>query len=141
MASRCSKCREMGHNSRSCKRDSFMAEEMKRSYADALRLATTANKQRTRLILLGDLPDEGITTQVIDSRDHNGNVSFLTHDVVPRNFVRVVQNNTNNEQPVFNNKKKFPKSLVKIQELLFENSQDIPDGLYKELMDALIIKG
>ena len=80
---------------------------MKKSYAHALSLATRENKERARLILTGDLPDEGITTQVIDSRDHNGNVSFLTHDVVPRNFVRVVQNNTNNEQPVFNNKKNF----------------------------------
>jgi len=29
---------------------------------------------------------------------------------------------------------------VKIQEILFENAQQIPDGLYKELMDALMIR-
>ncbi len=29
----------------------------------------------------------------------------------------------------------------KIQEILFENAQKIPDGLYKELMDALVIRG
>jgi hypothetical protein len=29
----------------------------------------------------------------------------------------------------------------KIQEILFENAQSIPDGLYKELMDALVLRG
>jgi hypothetical protein len=43
-------------------------------------------------------------------------------------------------QPVSNTTKQVPKSLVKIQEILFDNSQDLPDGLYKQLMDALIIK-
>ena len=28
----------------------------------------------------------------------------------------------------------------KVQEILFENAQKIPDGLYKELMDALVIR-
>jgi hypothetical protein len=30
---------------------------------------------------------------------------------------------------------------VKIQEILFEHCQEIPEGLYKELMDALVIRG
>ena len=30
---------------------------------------------------------------------------------------------------------------VKIQEILFENGQQIPDGLYKQLMDALVLRG
>ena len=32
------------------------------------------------------------------------------------------------------------KSQLKIQEILFDNSDKIPEGLYKELMDALVIK-
>jgi len=32
------------------------------------------------------------------------------------------------------------KSQVKIQEILFDNSEKIPEGLYKDLMDALVIK-
>ena len=32
------------------------------------------------------------------------------------------------------------KSQIKIQELLFDNSEKIPEGLYKDLMDALVIK-
>lgn len=30
---------------------------------------------------------------------------------------------------------------VKIQEILFDHCQEIPDGLYKQLMDALVIRG
>ena len=29
----------------------------------------------------------------------------------------------------------------KVQEILFDRCQEIPDGLYKELMDALVIRG
>jgi hypothetical protein len=29
----------------------------------------------------------------------------------------------------------------KIQEILFDNAHKLPDGLYKELMDALVIRG
>lgn len=28
-----------------------------------------------------------------------------------------------------------------VQDILFENSEKIPDGLYKQLMDALVIRG
>lgn len=30
---------------------------------------------------------------------------------------------------------------VKLQEILFDRCQEIPEGLYKELMDALVIRG
>lgn len=30
---------------------------------------------------------------------------------------------------------------VKIQEILFDHCQEIPDGLYKQLMDALVLRG
>lgn len=34
---------------------------------------------------------------------------------------------------------KWKRRVFKIQEVVFENSKDIPDGLYKKLMDALVI--
>ena len=36
-------------------------------------------------------------------------------------------------------RKKPTPSEIKIQEILFENCTEIPDGLYKQLMDALVI--
>tara|TARA_B110000902_G_scaffold236741_1_gene283152 strand:- start:351 stop:872 length:522 start_codon:yes stop_codon:yes gene_type:complete len=136
MFSRCSKCREMGHNSRGCKRASWEAAEMKISYARVAKVALEANKQRVRAVAQGDASQVGIMTEVIDVRGRDGDVTFMTHDVVTAP-VRPVQP----VQPVTNVAKKVPNSLVKIQEILFDNSQDLPDGLYKQLMDALVIKG
>jgi len=136
MYSRCSKCREMGHNSRGCKRDSWDAEEMKISYARVAKVALEANKQRVRAVAQGDESQVGIMTEVIDVRGRDGDVTFMTHDVVTAP-VRPVQP----VRPVANVAKKVPNSLVKIQELVFDHATELPDGLYKQLMDALVIKG
>lgn len=137
MTTRCSYCREMGHNSRGCNKASWEAAEMKVSYARVANLAIRANKQRLLAITQGDLSERSVKTVVIDSRDHEGRVTFMTHDVVTTP-IRVVSRQV---QHVSNTTKQVPKSLVKIQEILFDNSQALPDGLYKQLMDALVIKG
>jgi hypothetical protein len=36
-------------------------------------------------------------------------------------------------------RKKPTNSEIKIQEILFEHCTEIPDGVYKQLMDALVI--
>jgi hypothetical protein len=110
---------------------------MKVSYARVANLAIRANKQRLLAITQGDLSERSVKTVVIDSRDHEGRVTFMTHDVVTTP-IRVVSRQV---QHVSNTTKQVPKSLVKIQEILFDNSQALPDGLYKQLMDALVIKG
>lgn len=93
----------------------------------------TFNAVKRRDWLLSRVPVD-VEMRVVDSRDREGNVIFLASEIsinrVPVNRVPV------NRVPA----KSIPKSLSKIQEILFDNSQDIPDGLYKELMDALIIK-
>ena len=137
MTTRCSYCRELGHNSRGCNKASWEAAEMKISYARVANSAIRANKQRLLAISRGDLSERNIKTVVIDSRDRDGKVMFMTHDV-ETSPVRLVSRQV---QPVSNTTKLVPKSLVKIQEILFDNSQDLPDGLYKQLMDALVIKG
>ena len=137
MTTRCSYCREMGHNSRGCNKTSWEAAEMKISYARVANLAIRANKQRLIAITAGDFSERSVKTIVIDSRDREGRVMFMTHDV-ETSPVRLVSRQV---QPVSNTTNLVPKSLVKIQEILFDNSQDLPDGLYKQLMDALVIKG
>ena len=130
MYNRCSNCREMGHNTRSCKRSSDEATAMRNSFNEVSMTVVTTNKQRRREWILNRVPVD-VEMRIVDSRDSEGNVVFLTSEFSINRF------------PVENVKssKSVPKSLVKIQEILFDNSQDIPDGLYKELMDALIIKG
>ena len=41
--------------------------------------------------------------------------------------------------PTNQRRKKPTNSEIKIQEILFENCEEIPDGIYKQLMDALVI--
>jgi hypothetical protein len=43
------------------------------------------------------------------------------------------------EPPINQRRKKPTPSEVKIQEILFDHCQEIPEGLYKTLMDALVI--
>ena len=123
MTNRCSNCREMGHNVRSCKRSSDEAIAMRESFNEVSITVVTTNMRRRREWLLNRVPVE-VEMRVVDSRDREGNVVFLASEF------------SINRVPA----KNVPKSLIKIQEILFDNSQDISDGLYKELMDALIIK-
>ena len=123
MTNRCSNCREMGHNVRSCTRSSDEATAMRKSFNEVSITVVTTNMCRRREWLLNRVPVE-VEMRVVDSRDREGNVVFLAREF---SINRVPGKNV-------------PKSLIKIQEILFDNSQDIPDGLYKELMDALIIK-
>jgi hypothetical protein len=128
MVNRCSNCREMGHNTRSCKRSSDEATAMRESFNEVSIRVVTFNAMKRREWLLSRVPVD-VEMRVVDSRDQEGNVIFLASEF-PINRFPI------NRVPA----KKIPKSLVKIQEILFDNSQDIPDGLYKDLMDALIIK-
>jgi len=129
MVNRCSNCREMGHNTRSCKRSSDEATAMRESFNEVSIRVVTFNAMKRREWLLSRVPVD-VEMRVVDSRDHEGNVVFLASELsISRAHVMNIKSS-----------KSIPKSLVKIQEILFDNSQDIPDGLYKDLMDALIIK-
>lgn len=130
MCNRCSNCREMGHNTRSCKRSSDEAAAMRESFNRVSRTVVTTNAARRREWLVSRVPVD-VELRIVDTRDHEGNVVFLASEFP---ITRLPVEKTNSSKSV-------PKSLMKIQEILFDNSQDIPDGLYKQLMDALIIKG
>jgi len=105
---------------------------MRESFVEVFRVVVSNNMARRREWLLNRVPID-VEMRVVDSRDREGNVVFLASEFsISRHPVENMKSNSS---------KSVPKSLMKIQEILFENSQDIPDGLYKELMDALIIKG
>ena len=115
---------------------------MKISYARVANLALKANKQMAQAVAQGDASQVGIKTEVIDARGRNGGVTFMAHDVViapvqPVQPVRPVQP----VQAITNAAKKVPNSLIKIQELVFDHATELPDGLYKQLMDALVLRG
>ncbi len=129
---RCSKCCQLGHNRRYCKQNDSDAFAMSVSYYSARlqvsrlkkeKIQSEVNKLRSEMVLQSiRRPD------IIETQDSNGNIVFVPNDSL------LSQNNKYKITPT------RPMSLIKIQEILFDNSQDLSDGLYKQLMDALIIK-
>jgi hypothetical protein len=119
---RCSCCRQQGHHRGNCPhtvveatrlREAFNREQRRANQ----RLATTRPVSTTEW-------RAGIYAQVVDMQRRlsalGGGEPVVP--VVPPRSVPTVRER-------------------KIQDILFENSQKIPEGLYKELMDALVIRG
>lgn len=73
-------------------------------------------------------------TRVSFSQLHAAQRSTLTA-MPTEDFMRYV----GVEPPTNQRRKKPTPSEIKIQEIIFENCEEIPDGIYKQLMDALVI--
>lgn len=131
---RCSCCRQEGHNRTRCPHDAAEATSLRDAYnrerrEESVRRARVLNERHQQLAAqaLSQTTSNvewraGVYAQVVDMRrrleELTGNGTPLPP---PRNVPTVRER--------------------KIQEILFENAQSIPDGLYKELMDALVLRG
>ena len=124
---RCSCCRQQGHNRGNCPhtvveatrlREAFNREQ-RRASQEAIRRANQ-RPTTTHPVSTTEWRD-GIHEQIADMQRR---LRALTDEpsVVPPPSVPTVRER-------------------KIQDILFENSEKIPEGLYKELMDALVIRG
>lgn len=121
---RCGLCRQVGHNQRNCP---HTTEE-----ATRLRIAFNTEQRQERRQLHQRLQQsqehqtdtefrESMYAQVVDMQQRLAAlVASEPTTVVPRSGPTVRER--------------------KIQEIIFENSEMIPNGLYKELMDALVIR-
>ena len=126
--SRCGKCCQLGHTRRSCPHNDSDASAMVDSYKNAKSFVKNINRNRIQ-ILRQEMIIQLLSIQTIEeARDYNDNIVF----VPSRPFL--------NLQAKHDNTPTRPTSLIKIQEILFDNSEELSDGLYKQLMDALIIK-
>jgi ATPase subunit of ABC transporter with duplicated ATPase domains len=121
---RCGLCRQVGHNRSNCPHTTVEATR--------LRVAFNAEQRQERRQLhqrLQQSPErqsdtefrESMYAQVVDMQQRLAAlVASEPTTVVPRSGPTVRER--------------------KIQEILFDNAQIIPDGLYKDLMDALVIR-
>ena len=122
---RCSRCRQEGHNRTICPHDE----------ATATRLRVAFNRERRAA-------NQRLYTQVVTAPPVVANTEWRARI---RAEVADMQRRLSELQqsPIA----RLPPPNVptvrerKIQEILFENSEKIPEGLYKELMDALVIPG
>jgi len=127
---RCGMCRQPGHDRRSCPCTAVEATHLRDEYNRGCREEAARRRQelndRQRQIneRQQQLQSEwraGVYAQVVDMQRR---LQELTGDGTPLQPPRNV--------PTVRERK--------VQEILFDNAQKIPDGLYKELMDALVIQ-
>jgi len=111
---RCSRCKGEGHTRRTCPHDDDSAEVFRQAWLDSERRRRAAAYRASQ-----EERNERIRTQWI-----NWAMAQRADYVNP--LAPSVSGPT--------------KSQIKIQEILFDNSEKIPEGLYKDLMDALVIK-
>lgn len=131
---RCSVCRQPGHNRRNCPCTAAEATRLRDEYnrerrQEALRRRRELNERQQRL---------NESTRQIQSSGEEFRASMYAQVVDMQHRLAELTGNGPPQQP--------PRSVPtvreqKIQEILFDNAQKIPDGLYKELMDALVIRG
>ncbi len=130
---RCGMCRQHGHDRRHCQCTAAEATRLRDEYnrqrrEERVRRARVLNEryQQHAAQALSQTTSNvewraGVYAQVVDMRRR---LEALTGNVPPQLPPRNV--------PTVRERK--------VQEILFENAQKIPEGLYKELMDALVIR-
>ena len=112
---RCSHCKQEGHNRTKCPFDVFTAASLREQYQEHRREQVRLEHERVRVYLR-----EREERRIIEDHQRRVGAYFQEHDTTARNGPGRCKST--------------------IQSILFDNAQDIPDGLYKQLMDALLIK-
>jgi len=112
MNRRCSACRQQGHNRTHCPHDAVTATSLRCAYQhqEAEQRRAYSERQRALFIAMGDL-----VVVPVRRRPEAAVREPFTQDNVSR-------------------------CKREIQNIVFENADKIPDGVYKQLMDALLIK-
>ena len=132
---RCSCCRQEGHNRTTCPHDAATATSLREAYNRTVRSAIRATRE--------ELSERRIARPLIQTRveisdteaEFRANVAHQVRNMQERLAALQIQGPPPPIAPGPTVRE------VKIQEILFDHCQEIPEGLYKELMDALVIRG
>ena len=121
---RCGLCRQVGHNRGNCPHTTVEATRLREAFNTEQRQERRQMRQSLQQSREHQTDTEfrqSMYAQVVDMQERLAAlVSSESTSVVPRSGPTVRER--------------------KIQEIIFENSEMIPNGLYKELMDALVIR-
>ena len=121
---RCGLCRQVGHNRGNCPHTTVEATRLREAFNTEQRQERRQLHQRLQQSQERQSDTEfreSMYAQVVDMQQRLAAlVASEPTTVVPRSGPTVRER--------------------KIQEIIFENSEMIPNGLYKELMDALVIR-
>jgi len=134
MPTRCGLCRQEGHNRTRCPHDAATATSLREEFNSARREDTQRryNALQERQAVLNE------RTRAIQSSNAEFRMSMYSQVIdMQRRLEALTANGPS--APVSRTGPTVRE--VKIQEILFDRCQEIPEGLYKELMDALVIRG
>lgn len=122
---RCGACRQEGHNRTRCPHDAAEATSLREAYNRNLRNLIAEERRERQVAFQESLPEPtwraSVHDQVVDMQRRLRALMNDAGSIAPRSGPTVRE--------------------VKIQEILFDHCQEIPDGLYKQLMDALVLRG
>ena len=121
---RCSRCRQEGHNCTICPHDEVTATRLREEFNREQRAAN--QRLSTQVVTAHPVVantewQARIRAQVADMQRRLSELTDASARLPPPNIPTVRER--------------------KIQEIIFDNAEKLPDGLYKELMDALVIRG
>lgn len=133
MPNRCGACRQEGHNRTRCPHDAATATSLREEFNRAQR----EDAQRRYNALQGRQAILDERARAIQSSNEEWRATVYSQVVDMQRRLEALTGNGPSVPP--------PRTgptvrEVKIQEILFDRCQEIPEGLYKELMDALVIR-
>ena len=129
---RCSSCRQEGHNRTRCPHGAAEATSLREAYnrersEESVRRARALNERHQQLASQALFQTTsnaewraGVYAQVVDMQRRLRDLTIEAPSIAPTATPTVRE--------------------VKIQEILFDHCQEIPEGLYKQLMDALVLR-
>lgn len=137
---RCGLCRQLGHNRSTCPHTAQVARSLAAEYVQDQRAARRSQVQTVR--------DEQALSQMraelLSARDHNAMYQRRMEEQHQR-YVVLLREHERLQDGVYDyvaqRRPSGPSRLAAtVQEIVFENADKIPDGIYKQLMDALMIR-
>lgn len=121
---RCSLCRQEGHNRTICPHDEAAATQLRVAFNRERR---AANQRRSTQVVTAP-PVVANTEWRARIRAQVADMQRRLSELQQSPLARLPPPNV----PTVRERK--------IQEIIFENAEKLPDGLYKELMDALVLR-
>ena len=135
---RCGCCRQVGHNRTRCPHDDQEASRLRQEFRDSIR----AQRRRDEARVVELVPAEESRFSAVIETNTTGTEQEFRRRILERvNDMRSRLNAlTTDGAPVRRGDSGPTVRESKVQEILFDHCQEIPEGLYKELMDALVLR-
>jgi len=135
---RCGRCRQVGHNRTRCPHDEEVTERLRQEFNRAQRQARLRMAARAAEL---EPTDASRFPVVIETNTTGTEQEFRTRVLSQVNDMQARLSALTTDDPPVHRRGSGPTVREsKVQEILFDHCQEIPEGLYKELMDALVLR-